>query len=49
MITLATQEAEIRRVQFEASLGRVLKTPSQQKRLGMVGCTCHPNYFRKHK
>jgi hypothetical protein len=31
-------------LQFEASLGKVRKSPSQSTSQGMVVCACHPSY-----
>jgi hypothetical protein len=45
-VILATQEADIRKIRFKASLGKkFLSSPSQPiKKLDMVVCACHPRF-----
>jgi hypothetical protein len=47
---LATREAEIGRIMDEARVCKkktVHKTPLQQKKLGMVACTCYLSYNKE--
>jgi hypothetical protein len=52
-VSLASREAEIRWVTVQGQAGgrvkNVHKTPSQQRRLGMMAHTCHSSYGRKCK
>jgi hypothetical protein len=50
-IILATWEPEIRRIEIQGQPGqKVHKSPSPQKKVGVVVHTCHPSHInRKHK
>jgi hypothetical protein len=44
---LATQEADIRRIWFKASLGKKFSRSHLNQWLGAVACACHPSYAEK--
>jgi hypothetical protein len=49
-LILVTLEAEIRRLYFRLVRAEKFSRPHLNgKLLGMVACTCHPHYNKKHK
>jgi hypothetical protein len=50
LLIVATWEVEIGRMMVRGPPGeKVCKTPSEQKKLGIVVHVCHPSYCREHK
>jgi hypothetical protein len=48
-VILTTCKSEISRIKAPDLPGqKVLETQSQQKKLGIVACACHPSYCEKH-
>jgi hypothetical protein len=48
-VILAVQEAEIRMIMVPSQpKQKVCKTPTQPKKIGLLGCTCHSSYSRRH-
>jgi hypothetical protein len=49
-VILAIQEADVRRIKSQGQPGKkVLKTPSQWKKLSIMVHSCHRGYKRKQK